>query len=237
MNFETLATIEHDVLLLWGREDRFCSLDEAFIYLELLRNANLLLFRDTGHWVQIERRAEFAAHVSAFLGLGGDQPWPASMTQRAPACVASHAGRGAPRCSGCRSRMSTFLQYLFNGLTIGAVYALVGVGLTLGIGVARFFNFAQGQLAVLAAFVAMALTQAGLPFYAALALSLLVVALVGVGIRGVVVPFAGRDSLVIFSGHLGHRLHHCRRECADLGCGAAIDRLALAGPDGDRRSE
>jgi pimeloyl-ACP methyl ester carboxylesterase len=74
VNFETLATIEHEVLLLWGRDDRFCSLDEAFMYLELLRNANLMLFRDTGHWVQIERRTEFAAHVSAFLGLGGDQP-------------------------------------------------------------------------------------------------------------------------------------------------------------------
>jgi branched-chain amino acid transport system permease protein len=99
--------------------------------------------------------------------------------------------------------MSTFLQYLFNGVTIGAVYALVGVGLTLGIGVARFFNFAQGQLAVLAAFVAIALTQAGVPFYVALALALLVTAGVGVGIRGVIVPFAGRDSLVIFLGTLG----------------------------------
>lgn len=99
--------------------------------------------------------------------------------------------------------MTEVLQYVFNGVITGSVYALVGVGLTLGIGVARFFNFAQGQLAVLAAFAGMALTQAGLPFMVALPVAIALVALLGAAIRDVVIPFAGRDSLVIFLGTLG----------------------------------
>src|SRR6478736_3487429 len=45
--------------------------------------------------------------------------------------------------------MAEFWQTTFDGLTTGAVYVLVAVGLTLGIGVARFLNFAQGQLVFL----------------------------------------------------------------------------------------
>ena len=63
--YDVIGGIEHPTLLLWGRDDRFCSLDEAFLYMTLLRNADLTLFGETGHWVMIERRAEFAAYVDA----------------------------------------------------------------------------------------------------------------------------------------------------------------------------
>lgn len=67
--YDVLRGIDHSTLLLWGRDDRFCSLDEAFLYMTLLRNADLTIFGETGHWVMIERRAEFAAYVDAFARL------------------------------------------------------------------------------------------------------------------------------------------------------------------------
>lgn len=99
--------------------------------------------------------------------------------------------------------MTEFLQYTFNGLTTGAIYALVGVGLTLGIGVARFFNFAQGQLVVLAGFVGVTLSEHGFPFFISLLLTLVIVALAGVFLRTVIVRFARNDTLVVFLGTLG----------------------------------
>lgn len=99
--------------------------------------------------------------------------------------------------------MTEFLQYTFNGLTTGAIYALVGVGLTLGIGVARFFNFAQGQLVVLAGFVGVTLAEHGIPFFISLLLTLVIVAAAGVFLRTVIVRFARNDTLVVFLGTLG----------------------------------
>lgn len=47
----------------------------------------------------------------------------------------------------------TLLQQLLNGLTLGAVYALVAIGYTLVFGVARLIFFAQGDLSMVAAIV------------------------------------------------------------------------------------
>jgi pimeloyl-ACP methyl ester carboxylesterase len=65
--FEKVASITNKALLLWGRDDKFCHLEDAFTFLAALRNSELVVFRDTGHWVQVERRAEFASYVAAFL--------------------------------------------------------------------------------------------------------------------------------------------------------------------------
>ncbi len=66
--FDRLAALDNDVLLVWGRDDRFCSLDDAFIYLAALKKSRLIIFRETGHWVQAERPAEFNSEIAAFLG-------------------------------------------------------------------------------------------------------------------------------------------------------------------------
>lgn len=99
--------------------------------------------------------------------------------------------------------MTEFLQFTFNGLTTGAIYALVGTGLTLGIGVARFFNFAQGQLVVLAGFVAYTMTGHGVPFFVSLPVTLVIVAMAGLLMRNTITRFAHNDTLVVFLGTLG----------------------------------
>ncbi len=54
----------------------------------------------------------------------------------------------------------SFLQNLSNGVLIGAVYALIGVGLTLVFGVMRTINFAHGDFVVLGMYFAVVLNGA-----------------------------------------------------------------------------
>src|ERR1044072_3028951 len=49
--------------------------------------------------------------------------------------------------------MDTFVQQLINGLTIGAIYALIALGYTMGYGILRLINFAHGDIYMVGAFV------------------------------------------------------------------------------------
>ena len=42
--------------------------------------------------------------------------------------------------------MDTFVQQLINGLTIGAIYALIALGYTMVYGILRLINFAHGDI-------------------------------------------------------------------------------------------
>ena len=59
--------LRHHTLLLWGREDRVNPLDGALVALRLLRNAQLHVFGNCGHWVQVEKFAEFNRLTTDFL--------------------------------------------------------------------------------------------------------------------------------------------------------------------------
>ena len=74
--------------------------------------------------------------------------------------------------------MVGFLQHLLNGLLIGGIYALMGIGLTLIFGVMNVVNFAHGQFYMLAAFAVYTIfTLTGVPYPMALIISALLVAL------------------------------------------------------------
>src|ERR1700751_2766709 len=45
-----------------------------------------------------------------------------------------------------------FLQQLINGLSLGAIYALIALGYTMVYGVLRFINFAHGDVFMIGAF-------------------------------------------------------------------------------------
>src|SRR6516164_9624910 len=67
--------------------------------------------------------------------------------------------------------MSTFLQFVVEGLTIGSFYALVALGYTMVYGIIRLINFAHGDLFMVGAFIGWTrLASAHLP----LALALLI---------------------------------------------------------------
>ena len=63
--------------------------------------------------------------------------------------------------------MDIFVQQLFNGLTLGAVYAVVALGYTMVYGIIQLINFAHGEVVMIGAMVAFtvinALAAAGLP--------------------------------------------------------------------------
>jgi branched-chain amino acid transport system permease protein len=49
--------------------------------------------------------------------------------------------------------MSTFLQQLINGVTLGAIYSLIALGYTMVYGILRLINFAHGDVYMIGAFM------------------------------------------------------------------------------------
>jgi branched-chain amino acid transport system permease protein len=71
-------------------------------------------------------------------------------------------------------------QFVLNGLVTGCFYALVAVGLTLIFGMMGVVNFAQGEFFVLGGMLVYTLTaHAGLPFYLAIPVVLMIMWLLG----------------------------------------------------------
>ncbi|MBT2691953.1 branched-chain amino acid ABC transporter permease [Bacillus sp. ISL-55] len=77
--------------------------------------------------------------------------------------------------------MEILVQQLFNGLTIGSVYALVALGLTLVYGILHIPNFAHGALYMMGGYITlMMMVQYGLHYWLAILVSIIVVGLIGV---------------------------------------------------------
>lgn len=77
--------------------------------------------------------------------------------------------------------MEILVQQLFNGLTIGSVYALVALGLTLVYGILHIPNFAHGALYMMGGYITlMMMVQYGLHYWLAILVSVFVVGLIGV---------------------------------------------------------
>ncbi len=74
--------------------------------------------------------------------------------------------------------MSQFLQYLFSGITIGSVYAVVAIGFNLIYSATGILNFAQGEFVMLGGMVAVSLLLF-LPLPVAVVVAVVIVALVG----------------------------------------------------------
>ncbi|MEJ3750166.1 4,5:9,10-diseco-3-hydroxy-5,9,17-trioxoandrosta-1(10),2-diene-4-oate hydrolase [Actinomycetes bacterium KLBMP 9797] len=59
--------LRHEVLLIWGREDRVNPLDGALVAVKLIRRVRLHVFGGCGHWAQLERFDEFNRLAIDFL--------------------------------------------------------------------------------------------------------------------------------------------------------------------------
>lgn len=64
---ENLAGLKHEVLLIWGREDRVIPLDMSLFLLNRIQKAQLHVFPNCGHWAQWEKAPEFNRIVSGFI--------------------------------------------------------------------------------------------------------------------------------------------------------------------------
>ena len=77
--------------------------------------------------------------------------------------------------------MDMFLQQVLNGLTLGGVYGLVALGLTLVYGILHVPNFAHGAFYMVGAFVSFhAMTAWGFNYWVAMGVSALAVAALSV---------------------------------------------------------
>jgi len=74
-----------------------------------------------------------------------------------------------------------FAGILFDGIAYGSLLFLIGIGLSVTMGLMNFINLAHGAFAMLGGYVCVAvMTRLGLPFLAALPVAFLVTALAGV---------------------------------------------------------
>lgn len=62
-----IAAIEHDTLIIHGREDQVIPPEASITLFSLVPNAQLHMFGKCGHWTQIEQNARFCAVVESFL--------------------------------------------------------------------------------------------------------------------------------------------------------------------------
>jgi branched-chain amino acid transport system permease protein len=78
--------------------------------------------------------------------------------------------------------MAEFLQFLFSGLTVGAIYALVALGFTLIYNASDVINFAQGEFVMLGGMVTFFAAAAGVPLPLAALLAIVVAVAVGLSL-------------------------------------------------------
>ena len=81
-----------------------------------------------------------------------------------------------------------FIQQLFNGLSLGAIYALIAIGYTMVYGIIGMINFAHGEIYMVGAYVGLIAvtaigTQSGLPIWLIIA-AMLVLSVTVTGIYG-----------------------------------------------------
>lgn len=94
--------------------------------------------------------------------------------------------------------MADFIQFTVSGLTIGSVYALVGVGFTLIYNASDVVNFAQGEFVMLGGMLTVFLLAAGLPIALAALLAVIVTIAVGLAIHALVIaPARGANAVTL----------------------------------------
>jgi branched-chain amino acid transport system permease protein len=79
--------------------------------------------------------------------------------------------------------LAEFLQFVFSGLTVGAIYALVALGFTLIYNSSDVVNFAQGEFVMLGGMMTVFASAAGVPLPLAALLAIVVAAAVGLALH------------------------------------------------------
>lgn len=112
------------------------------------------------------------------------------------------------------------------GLLSGVMYALVAIGFVLIYKTSGVLNFAQGAMVLFAALTFVSLVERGVPFWAAIAATLLVMTALGFAIeRTVLRPLANRPPMTLFMATLG--LSYVIEGAAQLIWGTQVHRLDL----------
>ena len=77
--------------------------------------------------------------------------------------------------------MSSFLQHLTNGISLGSLYALIAIGYTMVYGILRLINFAHGDIFMMAMYFAFyAVSTFMLPWYLSFFLAIVLTTFLGI---------------------------------------------------------
>lgn len=119
--------------------------------------------------------------------------------------------------------MTALLHQLLSGLANGSIYALVALALVMIYKATHQVNFAQGELAMFSTFIAWRIVQAGVPYWAAFLMTLVISFVLGVALERIivrrfnnapelsaVVVFVG--FLILFNGLAGLLFGHTMRD-------------------------
>ena len=102
--------------------------------------------------------------------------------------------------------MDTFIAQVLSGLVTGGIYASVALALGMIYQATHLVNFAQGELAMFCTYLAWTMINAGFPYWAAFALTIVLAFVVGVIIERVVIRPVESSSVlavvVVFIGLL-----------------------------------
>ena len=83
--------------------------------------------------------------------------------------------------------MDAFLHQLLSGIATGGIYASIGLALVMIFQATHHVNFAQGEMAMFTAYVALTLIQAGVPYWVAFVIALGFGFVAGVAIERIII--------------------------------------------------
>ncbi|MGO8868926.1 MAG: branched-chain amino acid ABC transporter permease [Alphaproteobacteria bacterium] len=92
--------------------------------------------------------------------------------------------------------MAEFLQFVFSGITVGAIYALVGLGFSIIYNASQVINFAQGEFVMIGGLTTAMLAQGGVPVPIAAAIAVAAAVVAGLALEKLAVEQA-RDAPVV----------------------------------------
>lgn len=122
--------------------------------------------------------------------------------------------------------MVDFFQLSFAGLAQGAAYGLIAVGFVVIFKVSGILNLAQGEFAVLGGFIAISVSEAGLPLPVAVLLGIVAMGLLGGVIERLAIAPSARSPISSFVSYL----------ILTLGIGLALRGVAQLGWGSDART-
>ncbi len=98
-----------------------------------------------------------------------------------------------------------FLQYLINGIYIGAIYAVIALGYTMVYGIAKMLNFAHGDVIMVGAYMSYAVTSSmGIGMVPSILIAMVICTLLGIIIEGLAYkPLRGTSSLAVLITAIG----------------------------------
>jgi branched-chain amino acid transport system permease protein len=100
--------------------------------------------------------------------------------------------------------MAELLQFVFSGLTVGAIYALVALGFTLIFNASDIINFAQGEFVMLGGMTTVFLALAGVPLPLAALIAVIITTGIGLGLhRFAIEPARGASPVALIMITIG----------------------------------